>query len=109
VPLTSDPNQTFELPLNIDGTRKSFFVNLRFNEAAQYWVMTIRDLTGKVVLDSVPLVTGNAPAGNLLRQFGYLLLGSAYILNASGTTSPDYPNSSDLGTDYVLLWDNTQQ
>lgn len=80
--------------------------NLRYNELAHSWFMTIRK-AGVVVLDSLPFVTGNAPACNILRQHSYLGIGSAYVINASGVAK-DSPDDTDLGTDFVLVWSDTQ-
>jgi hypothetical protein len=107
IPLTPDPNQTFEVPLSIDNTVKSLYLTLRYNEIAQYWVMTVKDSQNNIILDSIPFITGNVPSGNILRQFAYLKIGAAYILNASEVVSPDYPNNQNLGTDFVLLWTDT--
>ena len=105
IPLTPDPNQTFEVPVNLGNTVKSLLVTLRYNEIADFWVMTIADINNNVIVDSIPFVTGVVPGGNLLGQYAYLDIGAAYILNASGVASPNYPGSTDLGTDFVLLWD----
>jgi hypothetical protein len=107
IPLTPDPNQVFEVPLNINNTVKSLYLTLRYNELAQYWFMTVKNSQGVIILDSIPLVTGNVPSGNILRQFAYLGIGSAYVLNASEVATPDFPNNKNLGTDFVLLWDDT--
>lgn len=108
IPLDTSPNQTFQLSLLVNGKVLGLNCRLRFNEVAQYYVVTIMDLNNNVLLDSVPFVTGNAPIGNILKQFGYLGLGSWFIINASGVQSPDFPNNTDLGTDFVLLIDNNQ-
>lgn len=112
VPLTNSPNQVFEVALSIDGTVKSLQGYLHYNEVANYWVLSIYDLLGNLILDSVPFVTGNgsgdAASGNLLGQFDYLGIGSLYILNVSGVVSPDFPDQNDLGTDFEPLWANTQ-
>lgn len=107
IPLTSDPNQTFEAVVSIDGSVSTFFLNLRYNEIAAYWVLTINDSQNNLLLNSIPLVTGNVPSGNILKQFAYLNLGSIFILNVSGVPAPDFPNNNDLGTDFVLLWTDT--
>src|ERR1039457_6822506 len=85
VPLDNSPNQNFQVTVNVNGK------------------MTISDTLGNIVLDSIPLITGVWPAANLLRQFQYLGIGSVYILNASGPIPGlDYPNNTDLGSDFVL-------
>jgi hypothetical protein len=107
IPLSTDPNQTFVVPLNIDNSVKDQLLTLRYNEIAGYWVMTLYDVNGNIILDSVALVTGNAPAGNILGQYAYMGLGSAYVVNASSVGVPNFPNSQDLGSDYVLIWGDT--
>jgi len=69
--------------------------------------MSISNQAGTPIVSGVPLITGIYPAANILAPYQYLGIGSAYVLNSSGTTSPDYPNATDLGTDFVLIFDNT--
>lgn len=107
VPVGNSPNQTLVTSLNIDGVVNDYQLTLRYNEIAGYWVMTVKDAAGSLLLDSVPLVTGNSPAGNILGQFAYLGIGSAYVINAGGVPIPDYPNALDLGSDFVLIWGDT--
>lgn len=107
VPIGNSPNQTLSTSLNIDGVVSNYQMTLRYNEVAGYWVMTVQDAAGNLILDSIPLITGNAPAGNILGQFAYLGIGSAYILNAGGVPLPDYPNNIDLGSDFFLIWGDT--
>jgi hypothetical protein len=107
VNFTNDPNQSGELALQIDGTQKSYLYSLRFNEVAGYWALSLFNLQGVLILDSIPLVTGNVPSGNILKQFAYLALGSATVVNESGVTAPDYPNENDLGTDFGVVWYDT--
>ena len=107
VPVSNAPNQTFVAALNVDGTVQDRYLALRYNEIADYWVMTITDASGNVLLDSIPFITGDVPAANLLGQFVYMKLGSAQIINASGVVAPQYPNDTDLGTDFVIIWGNT--
>jgi hypothetical protein len=105
IPLDNSPNQNFQVTVNVDGNLITLAIELRYNSMAGYWVMTISDTLGNIVLDSIPLITGVWPAANLLRQYQYLGIGSAYILNASGPIPGlDYPNNTDLGSDFVLLW-----
>ena len=69
VPLTCDPNQTFNSTLSIDGKNKNLKFKVSYKSVAQYWVMTIIDgNTGDIILDSMPLMTGDYPAANVLEQ-----------------------------------------
>jgi hypothetical protein len=107
LPLTSNPNQSLTVPLNIDGGTTVLDLFLHYNVVAGYWVMTISDTSGDLILDSVPLITGNVPAGNILGQFAYLDIGSLYLLNVLNNILQQAPNDQDLGSDFVVVWDNT--
>jgi hypothetical protein len=106
IPLTASPNQSFAVTLQVDNAPLTLNLNLRWNEMAGYWVLKISDSAGSLILDSLPLLTGWYPAANILAQYGYLKIGSAYILNV-GNVASDYPGKTDLGAAFVLLWDDT--
>ena len=78
---------------------------ITYSEMAQYWLMSVSDSQGTLLLSSIPMVTGSWPAANLLAQQGYLNIGSAYIINL-GQVPDDYPNSNELGSNFLLLWDD---
>lgn len=107
IPLDPSPNQTFQIELYIDGELRLLQFFIRYNEMADYWVMNISDpSTGETLVDSIPFITGAYPAANLLGQHAYLGLGSAFIIQA-GEVSLDYPDDTDLGTDFLLLWSDS--
>lgn len=108
IPLTASPNQQFAVNLTVDSNPLTLQLALRWSAMAGYWVMSIFNSAGSLLLDSIPLITGWYPAANLLAQFGYLKIGSAYILN-SGTSNSDYPGSNDLGSGWALMWGDTAQ
>ncbi len=104
IPLTTEPNQTFQTTLSVDGQNIILSLTIRYNEVAGYWVMTITDpATNIILLDSIPLITGAYPAANVLGQYAYLGIGSVYVIKASAVAM-DYPDSTNLGTDFVLVW-----
>lgn len=109
IPVTSQPNQSFNVTLNVDGGVLPLRLNIGFSEMAGYWILRISDQQGNLILDSIPMVTGSYPAANILGQYGSLKIGSAFIINASNLTNDlqDYPGASDLGESYILLWDDT--
>jgi hypothetical protein len=107
IPLTSDPNQTFNTSLNIDNSNITLTLTLKYNEMSGYWKMSIANTAGTLLLDSIPVITGLYPAANLLGQYSYLNIGSAYVVKTTSTTL-DFPDSSTLGTDFVLAWSDTQ-
>lgn len=102
IPLTTS-NQAFTCTLEIDGKNKKLAFSVRYNEIAKYWTMTVTDPTiGSVLLSSIPLL----PAGNILGQYAYLQIGSAYVVN-TGNTDTDRPGATNLGTDWILVWGDT--
>ena len=107
IPLTSDPDQKFDCTIPVDGKNISLSLRVRFNTAGNFWVLTIADPRTKVIiLDSIPLLTGRYPAADILGQYKHLKLGSACIIKA-GESSLDYPDSTNLGADFVLVWGDT--
>jgi hypothetical protein len=106
IPLDTSPNQKFAATLNVDGKPLTLQFSVYYNEMGGYWLMDVADASGKPLLASCPLVTGSWPAANLLQQFAYLKIGSAFIINVSGVAM-DYPDKTNLGTDFVLLWSDT--
>lgn len=106
IPLNAAPNQTFSVNLQVDGAALTLKFGIRWNEMAGYWVMSVSNSVGTLLIDSLPLVTGWYPGANVLGQYGYLKIGSCFILN-QGNNDSDYPGRNDLGTSWVMLWDDT--
>lgn len=102
VPLTSAPNQSFTAQLTVNGQPLTLNIALSFSEMAGYWQMAISDSNGNLLLASVALITGWWPSANLLAQYQYLQIGSAYLLN-TGNATTDYPGPNNLGQ-FSLLW-----
>jgi hypothetical protein len=81
--------------------------SISYNEPGGYWFMAVSDAKTKtLLLDAVPLVTGQYPAADLLGQYEYLGIGSAVIVPTSSLAN-DIPDDTNLGTDYVLVWGDT--
>ncbi len=104
IPVTNSPNQAMLVSLNINDTIVKLNLTFSFNEMAQYWVMSVADVNNNPLIASVPLITGNWPAANILGQYQYLGIGSAYVINVSTGNVADYPGINDLGINFVLLW-----
>ena len=108
IPLTSNPNQKFTSVIPVDGKNLTLSFFIRFSEVAGYWLMDVSDATtDTALLSSIPLVPGNYPAGNILGQYAYLRIGSAYIVNQSNAAE-EWPGISTLGTDWKLVWGDTE-
>jgi hypothetical protein len=107
VPLDSSPNQNFDVTLDIDNKNVTLNLTIRYNEIAAYWVMDIRDSSTKAdILSSIPLLPANYPTANILGQFAYMEIGSAYILKL-GNSALDRPDANTLGTEFILVWGDT--
>jgi hypothetical protein len=103
VPLTTSPNQKFTSTIPVDGKKIKFNFFLRFNTEAEYWVLDILNSKNDSIVASINLVCGS----NLLEQYSYLNIGSAYIAKVDSTLSADRPNEYNLGSSFLLLWGDT--
>jgi hypothetical protein len=107
IPLDNLHNQTFQTTIAIDGANRTFEFFIRWNELAGYWTMRITDpATDTILLDSIPLVTGQSPAHNLLGQYAYMKIGSAYLINTGANPLED-PTEDDIGINFTLVWGDT--
>jgi Domain of unknown function (DUF6983) len=104
VPLQSLPNQTSSVQLTVNGSVLTLGLTVSYDAMAGWWTMSIADSSGNQLIASVPLITGYYPAANLLAQYQYLQIGSAYLLN-TGNAPIDYPGEFTLGL-FSLLWDD---
>jgi len=103
IPLTNKPNQTFALQLTVNGEPLTLNIVLSFSDMAGYWQMAVSDVNGVLLVASMPLITGWYPAANLLAQYQYMGIGSAYLLNTIGPAVGDYPGVNNLDQ-FTLLW-----
>lgn len=108
IPLSVDPNQTFNCTVPIDGKNRPLSFQLRYNSIAEYWNLTVIDArTKETLIDALPIMVGEYPAANLLEQFGYLELGSAVIVKEGDLQGAENPDDTNLGTEYYLVWGDT--
>jgi hypothetical protein len=105
IPLTAEPNQSFNCTIPIDGENRPLSFLLRYNGVSEYWSLTVMDARTKAMLiDAVPLMSGVYPAANLLEQFGYMGLGSVCIVREGELPESSNPNDTNLGAEYYLVW-----
>ena len=102
VPLTLSQAQMFAVQLTVNTQPLTLNLTLTYSPMAGYWHMAVADVNGNALIASVPLITGLYPAANLLAQYQYLQIGSAYLLNTSNTAI-DYPGADNL-SQFSLLW-----
>jgi hypothetical protein len=105
IPLTSDPNQTMDVSIPVDGKNLNLTLGVTYNGYGNYWCLTISK-DGIVLIDGLPLLCSSYPAGDLLGQYRYLGLGSAYLIK-NGSVLDDAPNASNLGSSFQLVWGDT--
>lgn len=105
VPLIQAPNQTFTVQLTVDGNPLTLNFVLSYSAMSGWWQLAVANVQNVVLIASLPLVTGYYPCGNVLAQYGYLKIGSAFLLN-TGNNPNDYPGMNDLPT-FSLLWGDT--
>ena len=105
IPLTSEPNQRFRCVVPINGNNVPLLFQLKYNSSAKYWVMTlIDDVTGKILVDSLPLISGVYPSANLLEQCSFLNIGTAVMVKINPDNHDFAANDTNLGTDFKLVW-----
>lgn len=105
IPLTTDPDQTFTVTIPVDGKNITVDLRVRYNTQSNYWWLSVSQ-SGSVLLDSIPLLTSDYPAGDILQPYRYLNLGSAALIKTSDIQQQN-PDSANLGTDFVLVWGDT--
>jgi hypothetical protein len=102
IPLSNAQNQTFKVQLAINATQLTLNISVNYSAMAGYWLMTLSDVNGNLLISAIPLITGWYPAANLLSQYQYMRIGSAYLLNVGGLAM-DYPDQTSL-SQFSLLW-----
>jgi len=101
IPLDSTPGQSFTITLSVDNKNVSYGFFLRWNDIAKYWTMDIL-VEGVQKLTGIPLLVNQ----NLLGQYQYLQIGSAYLIRVSDNQN-EQPDDTNLGTDFILVWGDT--
>lgn len=104
VPIMSGSNQTVTTTLPVNGGNVTLTFSFKWNDEGLYWFMSVVDVNNNLLLDAVPVITGHYPAANLLRQYQYLGIGSAYVVPTANSGLPDNPDYTDLGSDFLLVW-----
>lgn len=105
IPLDCTPDQEFRVTVNVNDENIPLLIRIRYNTEGEFWHMDITDgNSAEMLIANVPLVTGEYPSADLLRQFQHLGLGTAVILPMTAKTLRDRPGLSDLGTDFILVW-----
>ena len=107
IPLTTAPNQTFQVSVPVDGAYVNIKAVVRYSEPAKYWLMDIYKPDGSAMAMSIPLITSSYPAANIISHVQYLGLGSACIVPVGMPGFDAQPSIDDLGIDYLLVWSDS--
>jgi hypothetical protein len=108
IPLATEPNQQFYCTIPIDGENRRLSFELRYNAVAAYWSLTVTDgISGKTLIDAIPLMRGEYPAANLLEQYAYMKIGSAVIVPQGELPADANPDDTNLGAEFYLVWGDT--
>lgn len=103
LPVTSNPNQTFSSTIPIDNGSIKFNFFLRYNTESSCWILDILDSSNNSLVSGINLVCG----ANLLEQYSYLKIGSAYLVKTDTSLIDDLPTEYNLGTKFVIVWGDT--
>ena len=95
---------SFNCIVSVDNTGLNLYFELKYNSVSGIWLMTVRDTSGNDYITNQPLI----PAENILEQYKYMGIGSAYILPVENTEE-EYPSRDTLGNRWVLVWGDSDE
>lgn len=98
IPVQAIPNRTFSSVIAVDGSNLTLVFTLHYNELAKYWLVDIAQ-NGTILISNLPVI----PAENILEQYKYLQIGSAYILPRQ-VVKEQWPTYDSLASDWYLIW-----
>lgn len=105
LPIMAGKNQKFTCTLPVDDKNITLDFSLTYNSPGGYWFMSITDHeSGVLLIDSLPLLPGDYPSANILKQYSYLGIGSAVIVSADKENST--PTFESLGKDHFIVWND---
>lgn len=102
IPVQAIPNYTFSCKIPVDEQNVTLSFHLTYNELAKYWMTRVTDSKGNVLIRGLPIL----PAQNILEQFQYMKIGSAYVIPRQ-TAQEEWPTQDTLDSDWYLVWSNT--
>lgn len=100
IPLTSTPYAQYTFKLTLGKKNINILLKLRYYDLYELWVADVCDnSSGDTLINGLPLV----PGIDLLGQYSYLDIGSAYVVSIEPTTQ-EQPDSETLGSKWLLVW-----
>ena len=98
--LTNAPNQTYTVMISGSKRNITFILTQCYNARAGYWALGIYDKTNAPIVLNIPLLCGY----DLLEQYGYLDIGSLYLVNI-GDQTIEYPDDTNIADNFELAWE----
>lgn len=98
IPLRQINNHKFSVALEINGEYKTLYIRQLFNSVVGNWTLDISD-EKQDLITGLPLIPN---AGNILEQYNYMQIGSAWLIPIGSNT--DFPLWDDIEKDWLLIW-----
>ena len=108
LPATDDARQVMYVPVSPDGHAFQAKVELRYLSAAGQWFLSISDaVTGKELVNQIPLICSHERLNDLLYPFRWQFLGrgigSLFCLKAVENPSSADPSRDNLN-EFRIIW-----
>lgn len=106
IPITNLPNQNVTITTEVDYVNRSFICELVYFDKLDYWAISIINYdTKEYYLTNIPLVrAADSVYRNILYPYGYLHIGSIYIVKVSEDSKLDMPDKLTFGTEFLFVW-----
>ena len=104
IPVSSLPNQSFDVTIpNASGDNITWYFKLNWNLCTETWEISISKTEEEnIVCLNIPVIVSD----NLLEYLRFNEdLGVISVVNM-GKSLSEKPNTENLGTEYLILWDN---
>lgn len=100
IPLTTTAFSQVTFKLTLGSRNINILLKLRYHDLYKLWAADVVDnSTGTELITGMPLI----PGADLLGQYEYLDIGSAYII-AAEPNSLQQPDNETLGSTWILMW-----
>ena len=84
---------------------KYLYLEFTYNRIGEFWNLTLYDgNTQECILSNIPMLFGERQAQNILRQFGHLNIGSAFIVPLVDEPTTDSPDFKTWLEQFELWW-----
>lgn len=105
ISLSGLPNQIIAVSLSLNDGIVSLNLKQYYNRIGGFWALDVYDQQGNLLVASLPLITGDWPAGNIMAPHDYLQIGQWFIINLTAAQT-DFPTSQNIGSGFTLLIDD---